>query len=147
MAELTRLAPEAILRNVMPVFTFMGSNVFHRDDTYSFRVIQKVSRRKRIVWCIADKFCLQTIDMIVPVMADSLRKQYTDRLELYVGARDFLRVFTDAASHIPRHRRVRYSKCHRTDSPLLTQFSTAASSRTCCKCLNLKTSWPQYACC
>ncbi|KAL1725845.1 hypothetical protein EV714DRAFT_255460 [Schizophyllum commune] len=90
MAELTRLAPEAILRNVMPVFTFMGSNVFHRDDTYSFRVIQK------------------TIDMIVPVMADSLRKQYTDRLELYVGARDFLRVFTDAASHIPRHRRVSF---------------------------------------
>ncbi|KAL1745319.1 armadillo-type protein [Schizophyllum fasciatum] len=90
MAELTHLAPEAILRNVMPVFTFMGSNVFHRDDTYSFRVIQK------------------TVDMIVPVMADSLRKQYTDRLELYIGAREFLRVFTDAASHIPRHRRVSF---------------------------------------
>jgi U3 small nucleolar RNA-associated protein 10 len=27
----------------MPVFTFMGSNVFHRDDNYSFRVVQKVS--------------------------------------------------------------------------------------------------------
>jgi len=42
MASLARLAPESVLHNVMPVFTFMGSNVFHRDDTYSFRVIQKV---------------------------------------------------------------------------------------------------------
>ena len=42
MTTLTRLAPDAVLRNVMPIFTFMGSNVFHRDDTYSFRVVQKV---------------------------------------------------------------------------------------------------------
>lgn len=42
MASLARLAPESVLLNVMPIFTFMGSNVFHRDDTYSFRVIQKV---------------------------------------------------------------------------------------------------------
>lgn len=42
MASLARLAPESVLNNVMPVFTFMGSNVFHRDDTYSFRVVQKV---------------------------------------------------------------------------------------------------------
>ncbi|TRM63291.1 hypothetical protein BD626DRAFT_496170 [Schizophyllum amplum] len=90
MAELTRLAPDAILRNVMPVFTFMGSNVFPRDDTYSFRVIQK------------------TVDTIVPVMADSLRARHTDRLDLFISGRDFLRVFTDAASHIPRHRRVSF---------------------------------------
>jgi len=42
MASLARLAPDSVLRNVMPVFTFMGSNVFHRDDTYSFRVVQQV---------------------------------------------------------------------------------------------------------
>ena len=42
MASLTRVAPDAVLHNVMPVFTFMGSNVFHRDDAYSFRVVQKV---------------------------------------------------------------------------------------------------------
>lgn len=44
MATLTRLAPDAVVHNVMPVFTFMGSNVFHRDDTYSFRVVEKVRR-------------------------------------------------------------------------------------------------------
>lgn len=43
MASLARIAPDAVLHNVMPIFTFMGSNVFHRDDTYSFRVVQKVS--------------------------------------------------------------------------------------------------------
>lgn len=43
IAAMARLAPDAILHNVMPVFTFMGSNVFHRDDTYSFRVVQKAS--------------------------------------------------------------------------------------------------------
>ena len=42
MANLARLAPESALYNVMPVFTFMGSNVFHRDDTYSFKVVQQV---------------------------------------------------------------------------------------------------------
>ena len=42
MANLARLAPESVLYNVMPVFTFMGSNVFHRDDTYSFKVVQQV---------------------------------------------------------------------------------------------------------
>jgi U3 small nucleolar RNA-associated protein 10 len=42
MAKLARLAPDSVLHNVMPIFTFMGYNVFHRDDSYSFRVIQKV---------------------------------------------------------------------------------------------------------
>ena len=42
LASLARLAPDSVLRNVMPIFTFMGTNVFHRDDTYSFRVVQQV---------------------------------------------------------------------------------------------------------
>ena len=42
MATLAKLAPNAILHNIMPIFTFMGSNVFHRDDSYSFKVVQKV---------------------------------------------------------------------------------------------------------
>lgn len=43
MASMAKLTPDGVLHNVMPVFTFMGSNVFHRDDTYSFTVVQKVS--------------------------------------------------------------------------------------------------------
>ncbi|KIP06398.1 hypothetical protein PHLGIDRAFT_128310 [Phlebiopsis gigantea 11061_1 CR5-6] len=90
MATLTRLAPDAVLRNVMPIFTFMGSNVFHRDDTYSFRVVQK------------------TIDGIVPVMVNSLKSLHTDKLVLQIASRSFLRIFTDAANHIPRHRRTHF---------------------------------------
>lgn len=87
MATLARLAPDAVLLNIMPIFTFMGSNVFHRDDSYSFRVVQK------------------TIGSIVPVMISSLRKSHPERFELHVASRAFLRIFTDAANHIPRHRR------------------------------------------
>jgi len=42
IANLARLAPDSVLFNIMPVFTFMGSNVFHRDDSYSFKVVQEV---------------------------------------------------------------------------------------------------------
>ncbi|KAF9268872.1 hypothetical protein L218DRAFT_536645 [Marasmius fiardii PR-910] len=90
IANLARLAPDSVLHNIMPVFTFMGSNVFHRDDAYSFAVVQK------------------TIDNVVPVMVSSLKKTNDARLDLYIASRDFLRVFTDAANHIPRHRRTNF---------------------------------------
>ncbi|OJA15136.1 hypothetical protein AZE42_07566 [Rhizopogon vesiculosus] len=87
MASLARLTPDSVIHNIMPIFTFMGTNVFHRDDSYSFKVVQN------------------TIENIVLVMASSLKSKYTPGLELYTGARDFLRIFTDASNHIPRHRR------------------------------------------
>ncbi|KAG0706218.1 hypothetical protein DFH29DRAFT_902720 [Suillus ampliporus] len=87
MASLARLTPDSVLHNIMPIFTFMGTNVFHRDDSYSFKVVQ------------------DTIENIVPVMASSLKSRHPPGLELYIGAREFLRIFTDASNHIPRHRR------------------------------------------
>ncbi|KDQ54552.1 hypothetical protein JAAARDRAFT_135194 [Jaapia argillacea MUCL 33604] len=84
MASMARLAPEDVLHHIMPVFTFMGSAVFHRDDAYSFRV---------------------TIESIVPVMVSSLRAVHEDPLDLYLASREFLHIFTDAATHVPRHRR------------------------------------------
>lgn len=41
-SELTRLMPEAVLHNVMPIFTFMGASDFQRDAAYSFGVVEKV---------------------------------------------------------------------------------------------------------
>ncbi|KAF8999772.1 hypothetical protein BDQ17DRAFT_1360346 [Cyathus striatus] len=110
MAKLARLAPESVLHNIMPVFTFMGSNVFHRDDAYSFRVVQ------------------QTIDGIVPVMVDSLKKSRTQSLDLYIASKEFLRVFTDAANHIPRHRRNNFF-AHLIDVLGVNDFLAPASSR------------------
>ncbi|KIK65016.1 hypothetical protein GYMLUDRAFT_39424 [Collybiopsis luxurians FD-317 M1] len=110
IAGLARLAPESVLRNVMPVFTFMGvgaaamaggsgkgaegsgaSSMLSRDDGYGWGIVQK------------------TVDSIVPVMVSSLKQSHPlGGLDLYIGARDFLRVFTDAANHIPRHRRTNF---------------------------------------
>jgi len=43
ISSLAHLAPEAVLRIVMLIFTFMGSSVLHRDGEYSFKVVQKAS--------------------------------------------------------------------------------------------------------
>ncbi|KAJ3856701.1 armadillo-type protein [Lentinula lateritia] len=92
IAGLARLAPESVLRNVMPVFTFMGGmSMLSRDDGYGWGIVQK------------------TVDSIVPVMVSSLKESHpSGGLDMYIGARDFLRVFTDAANHIPRHRRTNF---------------------------------------
>lgn len=42
-------------------------------------------------------------------MISSLRKSHPERFELHVASRAFLRIFTDAANHIPRHRRTGYA--------------------------------------
>jgi U3 small nucleolar RNA-associated protein 10 len=108
MGSLARLTPDSVLHNIMPIFTFMGTNVFHRDDSYSFKVVQNV---RMFVPCKTGGLIqvhLQTIENIVPVMASSLKSKYTPGLELYTGARDFLRIFTDASNHIPRHRRQKW---------------------------------------
>lgn len=41
-SELARLIPDAVLHNIMPIFTFMGANDFQRDDAYSFGIVEKV---------------------------------------------------------------------------------------------------------
>jgi hypothetical protein len=42
IAKMARFASESIIHTVMPIFTFIDKNVIHRDDEYSFRVIQQV---------------------------------------------------------------------------------------------------------
>ncbi|KIO17877.1 hypothetical protein M407DRAFT_226933, partial [Tulasnella calospora MUT 4182] len=64
ISSIAKIDPESVIQSVMPVFTFMGSNVFHRDDSFSFRVVQK------------------TIEGIVPVMVKTLKKQHESRLDL-----------------------------------------------------------------
>lgn len=39
-------------------------------------------------------------------MVNSLKESKSDKLELQIASRDFLRIFVDAAHHIPRHRRI-----------------------------------------
>nr|XP_019009268.1 uncharacterized protein I206_05916 [Kwoniella pini CBS 10737]OCF48049.1 hypothetical protein I206_05916 [Kwoniella pini CBS 10737] len=85
-SELARLIPEAVLHNVMPIFTFMGASDFQRDDAYSFGVVEK------------------TVSRIVPVMTKSLKEKAANSLELYNESLTFLSIFTDMASRLPKHR-------------------------------------------
>lgn len=43
-SELARLIPDAVLHNIMPIFTFMSASDLQRDDAYSFGVVEKVSQ-------------------------------------------------------------------------------------------------------
>ena len=86
ISELARFIPEAVLHNVMPIFTFMGASDFQRDDAYSFSVVEK------------------TISKIVPVLTASLKAKDMDPLEMYKEAMPILSIFTDMAGRLPRHR-------------------------------------------
>jgi U3 small nucleolar RNA-associated protein 10 len=50
----------------------------------------------------------QTIDSIVPVVISNFKRSHAGGLSLYIASRDFLCTFTDAAHHIPRHRRSKF---------------------------------------
>lgn len=43
-SELARLIPDAVLHNIMPIFTFMSVSDLQRDDAYSFGVVEKVRK-------------------------------------------------------------------------------------------------------
>lgn len=68
-------------------------------------------------------------------MVTSLKQQFTKRLDLMIGkitlpgdgrrltyalgSREFLRLFTDAAMHVPRHRRTQYVNARLYSDPIL----------------------------
>ncbi|GAA5903947.1 hypothetical protein JCM5296_002463 [Sporobolomyces johnsonii] len=87
LAQLGPLVPDQLVQNIMPIFTFMGANVLQRDDAYSLRVVD------------------QTLEKIVPPLVKAMQKSATGREGLVIDLKDLLRAFTDAAAHVPRHRR------------------------------------------
>ncbi|KAH9989552.1 hypothetical protein BJV77DRAFT_1069406 [Russula vinacea] len=50
----------------------------------------------------------KTIDSIIPLMVSSLKEKHDSRESLLLASKDFLRVFTDATNHVPRHRRTQF---------------------------------------
>ncbi|GAA5867626.1 hypothetical protein JCM8547_001319 [Rhodosporidiobolus lusitaniae] len=88
LAQLGPLVPDQLVHNVIPIFTFMGANVLQRDDAYSLRVVD------------------QTLDNIVPALVKAMQKSASGREGLLSELKDLLRAFTDAAAHVPRHRRI-----------------------------------------
>ncbi|KAJ2747982.1 snoRNA-binding rRNA-processing protein utp10 [Coemansia sp. BCRC 34301] len=91
LAAVAAMHPQPVLHHVMAIFTFMGANVVRQDDEYSFHVMQLTLER-----------------VIPPVVRDRGAE----------GAAPVLRVFVDALSHIPRHRRMAlFSTLVRTMGP------------------------------
>lgn len=93
-SELARLIPDAVLHNIMPIFTFMSASDLQRDDAYSFGVVEK------------------TVSRIVPVMTQSLKDKAETKLDLYNDSLTFISIFTDMAGRLPRHRTMPFVPVH-----------------------------------
>ncbi|XP_068219610.1 HEAT repeat-containing protein 1-like [Palaemon carinicauda] len=76
--------PDVVLHNMMSIFTFMGTSLLRRDDSYSFQVIH------------------QTIKNIVPVLI----KCESGSEELLFKLANVCQVFFDAFPDLPEHRRL-----------------------------------------
>lgn len=85
-AALARHSPDTVLHYVMPIFTYMGSSDFQRDDAYTFGVVEK------------------TIESIVPVLVRSIRDRSKSTFDMLLLAKPMLSIFTDMAKRLPKHR-------------------------------------------
>ncbi|KAK4328191.1 hypothetical protein Pmani_001398 [Petrolisthes manimaculis] len=83
LAFAARIHPDAVIQKVMPIFTFMGTSLMWRDDSYSFQVIH------------------QTIESIIPTL---VKCESEEPLELRLGR--VCQVFVDALPDVPQHRRL-----------------------------------------
>lgn len=93
LASVATKYPQKVLDAIMPIFTFMGTDMLRRDDNHSFYIIEK------------------TIETIIPVVvsnssplasgaaSDDSSARVTGDVVAVVG------VFVDAYAHVPKHRR------------------------------------------
>lgn len=89
VAEISKMNPEPVLHNIMPIITFMGSDMLHKDDNHSFAVIGQLVRN--VVPKLGASKAQNNLDEGVPVIKDKLKM--------------LLSVFVHAYDHIPAHRR------------------------------------------
>ena len=84
LSEAARLMPDRIIHSIMPIFTFMGTNIARNDDGYSFQVI------------------IHAIEALIPPL---INVEGVNQPVLNL-VRAVLQVFVDAYPHIPTHRRI-----------------------------------------
>lgn len=80
LAQLALMIPDQVLRDIMTIFTFVGTALVRHDDSYSFQIITKI------------------IENIVPI----LLKGATQKDEIV----PVLRTFSSIALDVPVHRRL-----------------------------------------
>jgi hypothetical protein len=89
LATISQHSPEQVLHNIMPLFTFMGTNVTRKDDNYSFYVIE------------------QALSTIMPVLIQSYLEKSDNAQQSFLEAKPIIAIFINALLHIPAHRRLR----------------------------------------
>ncbi|CAO1622695.1 unnamed protein product [Sympodiomycopsis kandeliae] len=98
LSSMANLGPETVIHSAMPIFTFVGSTILQRDDAFSFTVVERVLKSiiPPLVQHLFDEAKLK-------IGKDATAEE--KRFEILKAARPFLCIFTDSATHIPRHRR------------------------------------------
>ncbi len=89
IAAVASIAPERVLDSIMPVFTFIGTDMLGKDDEYSSYVVDQI------------------MDQIIPPLIQSLRSRGRD---LVTETSDLMSILTVAYEHIPPQRRFRLFK-------------------------------------
>lgn len=89
------MIPDAVLTNMMDIFTFMGSTLVRQENAYSFQIITKI------------------IESVIPILVRINENHTAEQREKKVIP--VLKVFSDIALDIPEHRRIPlYSKLIKT---------------------------------
>lgn len=89
------MIPEAVLTNMMDIFTFMGSTLVRQENAYSFQIITKI------------------IESVIPILVRINDNHTPEQREQKVIP--VLKVFSDIALDVPEHRRIPlYSKLIKT---------------------------------
>ncbi|KTW27407.1 hypothetical protein T552_02386 [Pneumocystis carinii B80] len=86
ITTIAKTAPELILHNIMPIFTFMGTNILHQDNDFSEYIIE------------------QTIQKVIPALISNNGDKKAD---IVVNFSTILTSFVNAFTHIPDHRKLK----------------------------------------
>ena len=86
LSLLSQYIPEAVLHNIISVFTLMSKTTMRQSDEYSIQTVD------------------QTIQQVIPKLADALRRQNSNVVS---STEDILWAFAATFDHIPHVRRLR----------------------------------------
>ena len=94
-------APELLIHNVMPLFTFAGKGIMRKSDEYSAHVVEKVRPYISSPRVLMSHWN-QTMTTVIPPLVESLRKRKADPI---VSILELLLSFVAAYKDIPLQRR------------------------------------------
>ena len=103
LSALASHMPESVLNSLMPIFTFMGTNILERNDDHSAYVVRQVCVNSLRIWQIRSLIIHQTMESVIPRLTHSLQGHKDGAL---LGISGLLLSFAAAFEHIPSQRRL-----------------------------------------